>query len=129
LERKGIPVLLTIQVDSIAKPGQKDSTIPANVASAVNFYQPRGVLHGRSEILAADPSRTKIIGNFRMTYKDHPINCDNYPWYARTFNKPHHEIENDPRVWDQAASLIDSELSSPRSTAQASSPSQSPLFK
>lgn len=44
-----------------------------------------------------------------MTYEGHRINCDNYPWYARVFNRPHHEIENDPRVWDLAASLIDSE--------------------
>jgi hypothetical protein len=129
LGRKGIPVLLTIQVDIIAKPGQKGFTIPPNVANAVNFYQPRGLLHGRSEILAVDPARTKIIGNFRMTYEGHTINCDNYSWFARTFNKPHHEIENDPRVWYQAASLIDSELSSPKSTAQASSPSESSPFK
>jgi hypothetical protein len=63
-----------------------------------------------------------------MTY-EHPINCDNYPWYARTFNRPHHEIENDPRVWDQAASLIDAELSSLVSTPQTSTPSQSALLK
>jgi len=117
LGQRGIPVLLTIQLDSIAKPGQEDSTISPNVANAVNFYQPRGLLHGRAEISAADPARTRIIGNFRMTYQNHPINCDNYPWLARTFNKPHHEIENDPRVWNQAASLIDSELSSTKSTA------------
>jgi pimeloyl-ACP methyl ester carboxylesterase len=110
LGQRGIPVLLTIQVDSIAKPGQKDSTIPPNVANAINFYQPRGLLHGRSEISAADPARTRIIGNFRMTYEGHPIDCRNYPWLARTFNKPHHEIENDPRIWEQAASLIDSSL-------------------
>lgn len=61
---QGIPVLLTIQVDSIAKPGQKDFTIPPNVASAINFYQPRGLLHGRSTIVAADPARTKILGTF-----------------------------------------------------------------
>jgi hypothetical protein len=117
LGQRGVPVRLTIQLDSIAKPGQEDSTIPPNVVNAVNFYQPRGLLHGRSEISAADPARTRIIGNFRMTYQNHPINCDNYPWLARTFNKPHHEIENDPRVWNQAASLIDSELSSTKSTA------------
>jgi hypothetical protein len=110
LGERGIPVLLTIQVDSITKPGQQDSTIPPNVANAVNFYQPGGLLHGRSEISAADPAKTRIIGNFRMTYKGHPIDCRNYPWLARTFNKPHHEIENDPRVWDQAAFLIDSSL-------------------
>jgi hypothetical protein len=96
----GIPVVLTIQVDTIAKPGHKSSAISANVASAINFYQTGGPLHGRPEIVAADPAQTKIIGNFRMTYKDRPINCDNYSWYARFFNKPHHEIENDLRVWD-----------------------------
>jgi hypothetical protein len=129
LGRQGIPVLLTIQMDSIRKPGQEDSTIPPNVANAVNFYQPRGLLHGRAEILAADPTRTKIMGNFQMTYENRRINCDNYSWFARTFNKPHHEIENDPRVWDQAASLIDSELSSLPSTLPGSLPSKSSLFK
>ena len=128
LGRQGIPVLLTIQLDSIAKPGQRDSTIPPNVATAVNFYQPGGILHGRSQILAADPTRTVIIGNFEMTYRNHPINCDNYPWIARTFNKPHHEIENDPRIWDQLASLIDSELSGARPTVSSSGLSEDSQF-
>jgi hypothetical protein len=120
LGQRGIPVLLTIQLDSIKKPGQQDSTIPPNVANAVNFYQPRGLLHGRPEISAADPARTRIIGNFRMTYKGHPIDCRNYPWLARTFNKPHHEIENDPRVWQQAAALIDSAVEDKKSIATIS---------
>jgi hypothetical protein len=110
LGKSGIPVLLTVQVDSIAKPGRDNSMIPANVAKAINFYQSGGPLHGRAEIFAADPAQTTIIGNLHMTYEGHSINCDNYPWYARTFNKPHHEIENDPRVWTLAASLIDSEF-------------------
>jgi hypothetical protein len=106
--KMGIPVFLTIQVDSIAKPGHDDSRIPANVTNAVNLYQSRGPLHGQTEILAAEPAHTKIIGNLHMTYTGRSINCDNYPWFARTFNRPHHEIENDPRVWDLAVSLIDS---------------------
>ena len=96
LERKRIPVLLTIQIDSIAKPGQENFTIPTNVENAVNFYQSAGLLHGRAEILTEDPVRTNIIGNFEMTYKDHPINCEQFPWFARVFTKPHIEIENDP---------------------------------
>lgn len=119
LQRQRIPVLLTIQVDSIGKPGQGNITIPANVAHAVNFYQSSGLLHGRSKIVAMDPERTNIIGNFHMNYKDHPINCDNFPWYSRIFTKPHIEIENDPRVWAEAASLIDAELAETRSIAQA----------
>jgi hypothetical protein len=128
LGRNGIPVQLTIQIDTIAKPGQKGSTISPNLENAANFYQPKGLFHGPAEILAADPARTKIIGNFRMAYDDDPLRSDNYPWYARILNKPHREIEDDPRVWDQAASLIDSALSSMGPTVQASSPSESPLF-
>ena len=102
---------LTIQLDSVRKPGQEDSTIPPNVKDAINFYQTRGIIHGRLMIRAADPDTTNILGNVQMTYRNRRINCDNYPWLARHFNKPHHKIENDPRVWDQVVSLINSELS------------------
>jgi len=54
LQKDGIPVLLTIQIDSIPKIGQNDRWIPANVAQAVNFYQRDGLLHGRRRILAED---------------------------------------------------------------------------
>jgi hypothetical protein len=128
LGERDIPVLLTIQVDSIAKLGRNNSMIPSNVAEAINFYQSGGPLHGRAQIFASDPSQTKILGNLHMTYKDHPIKCDNYPWYARTFNKPHHEIENDPQVWDHAASLIDSEVVSATPRARESV-SRSPFIK
>ncbi len=121
LGKQGIPVQLTIQVDSIGKPGRDDSRIPSNVANAINFYQSRGPLHGRTEIVASDPAQTTIIGNLHMSYKGHRINCANYPWYARTLNKPHHEIENDARVWDLADSLIDSEVEGRKLTTQTSS--------
>jgi hypothetical protein len=110
LEREGIPVLLTVQVDSVAKRGENDKVIPANVAEAANFYQPDGFLHGQPEIRAADPARTRIIGNFRFDYKANPIRCDQYPWYDRFFVKTHTEIECDPRVWTQVESLIQSRL-------------------
>ena len=129
LDRRGIPVALTIQVDTIAKPGHKHSEIPPNVATAINFYQTGGPLHGQPEIVATDPQRTKILGNIHMTYEGRPINCDNYSWYSRTINKPHHEIENDFRVWDQIASLIDSTLPAAPSIAQPLAPSDSPFFQ
>ena len=122
LGRLGIPVSLTIQVDSVHKPGHEDTVIPSNVRKAVNFYQTRGSIHGRSRIRAADPGHTNIIGNFRMTYQDRRINCDNYPWLARHLNRPHHEIENDPRVWEQIATLIGSELMERASAVEASLP-------
>jgi hypothetical protein len=128
LEQMGIPVALTIQIDTIRKPGSRGAVIPANVASAINFYQARGPLHGLPEIVAADPKQTTILGSILMTYEDRPIDCRNYSWYARVFNKPHHEIENDFRVWDRAASLIDSNLSATTLRVQMPSPSGSAMF-
>jgi len=110
LGQDGIPVLLTIQVDSVAKFGQDDGRIPPNVAQAANFFQTDGLLHGRSEIRAADPTRTRILGNFHFRYKSHQIDCSSFPWYARLFMKPHIEIESDPQVWQQVDSLIRAQL-------------------
>jgi hypothetical protein len=112
LERESIPVLLTIQVDSVTKRGQRDDSIPANVTEAANFYQTNGLLHGRRRIHAVDPAATRIIGNFQFDYRLNHVACDRYSWFARAFMKPHIEIENDPRVWDEVDSLIRSELAS-----------------
>ena len=115
LEQLGIPVLLTIQIDIVSKPGQNPILIPPNVEAAINFFHSEGPLHGRTQVVAEAPGRTEIIGNFHMTYEGHRVDCRNYPWFARTFNKPHHEIENDARVWNQIAQVIDSRLSLLRS--------------
>jgi hypothetical protein len=110
LSGDGIPVLLTVQVDSVQKPGEDDEWIPPNVTQAANFYQLDGILHGRSLIRAADASRTRIVGNFRFTYSRRPVSCEGFPWYARIFMKPHIEIESDPVVWQQVESLIRAQL-------------------
>ena len=112
LEQQEVPVALTIQIDSVRKIGQNDGTVPANVARAINFFQRKGLTPGRPLIVPANTERTKILGNFHMTYRDQRVRCDNYRWLSRLLNKPHHQIENDPRVWAQIATLIDSELSS-----------------
>ena len=106
LARDGIPVALTVQVDSVQKLGENDASIPANVMQAANFYQLDGLLHGRSEIRADDASRTEILGNYQFKYKSRSVNCDGYPWYARVFMKPHIEIESDPVVWGRVETLI-----------------------
>jgi hypothetical protein len=123
LNRDGVPVLLTIQVDSVEKSGEDDAVIPPNVAQAVNFYQSDGLLHGRPAIRAADPAHTQILGNFRQDYAAKPIRCDAYPWWDRIFMKSHVEIECDPRVWKQVETLIRSKLPSPARKASASSSS------
>ena len=120
LQKDGVPVLLTVQVDSVIKPRQNDSLIPANVAAAANFYQTTGTLHGQTEIRAADPSHTQIIGNFRFDYAAHPVGCyAPYPWYDRFFMKAHTEIECDPNVWDQVETIIRSKLSGQENQAKA----------
>ena len=110
LQADGVPVFLTIQVDSVAKLRKDDSVIPANVLKAVNFYQTNGRLHGQSSIRAADATRTQIIGNFRFDYEPGDYNCDEYPWYDRVFSKAHTQIECDPSVWRQAELLIRADL-------------------
>ena len=112
LESDGIPVLLTVQVDSVSKIHENDVIIPANVVQAVNFYQTDGRLHGQTAIRAADPKRTDILGNFRFDYQGSAYNCGAYPWYDRVFSKAHTEIECDPSVWNQVESLIRTNMSS-----------------
>jgi thioesterase domain-containing protein len=51
LQRRGIPVAPTIQVDSVKKFRQKDHTVPANVAKAVNLYQRNGLTPGHPLIV------------------------------------------------------------------------------
>jgi hypothetical protein len=106
LNKLGIPVLLTVQVDSVRKRDQNDQEIPPNVQEAVNFYQSEGLLRGRQRIVAMDPERTKILGNHESSYRQNPISCTGFPWYARTFMRRHIQIENDPAVWDQIEAMI-----------------------
>ena len=126
----GIPVALTMQVDTIAKPGHKALPISPNVASAINYYQTEGPLHGQPEIVAADPrAGEKILGNIRMTYENRPINCDNYSWYSRDPQQTSSQNRNQLARMDQLASLINSDLPGIPSTLQSPSPSKSPFFK
>ncbi len=106
LQRVGIPVLLTVQVDSVAKLWQQDGIIPANVAAAVNFYQPHGFIRGRAAIAAADPSKTQILGNYRFDYKKDPVTCEGTTWFGRAFMSNHLESECDPHLWSQVADLV-----------------------
>ena len=110
LNELSIPVLLTIQVDSVQKSNQNDGYIPPNVREAINFYQAEGLLHGRRFIEAMDPTKTTILGNYESAYRNNPVSCAGYPWYARAFMKSHIEIENDPSVWSKIEALIQTKV-------------------
>jgi hypothetical protein len=106
LNQLSVPVLLTVQIDSVQKRGENDERIPPNVREAINFYQSDGLLHGRSVIRAANSAQTTILGNYKSSYRKRQIPCADYPWYARAFMKEHIEIENDPSVWSRIEALI-----------------------
>ncbi|HEY6465712.1 MAG TPA: hypothetical protein VIY69_06960 [Candidatus Acidoferrales bacterium] len=118
LQKDGIPVKLTIQVDSISRYGDNDSLIPANVLQAANFYQTQGILHGIRHIHAVDPSHTQIIGNFRFDYSHSSLKCESYPWWDRYIVKAHTQIECDPVVWNKVEALIREALPPPVATAK-----------
>lgn len=119
LQRAGIPVLLTVQVDSVAKFWQKDGIIPANVAAAVNFYQPNGFIHGRRQITAADPQKTEILGNYRFDYKKDPVTCTGTTWFGQAFMHDHLESECDPHIWNQIADLVRQTMARAKITDQS----------
>jgi pimeloyl-ACP methyl ester carboxylesterase len=104
LERLGVPVLLTVQVDSV---GLHDAVIPANVHAAVNFYQhDPGAIRGRSSIRAADPRHTAILGNFESSYVFRSVDESDASWARRTFGGSHAKLELDPAVWARVEQYI-----------------------
>jgi hypothetical protein len=112
LERRGIPVRLTIQVDSVNKGLSHDCVIPANVVEATAFYQTRGVLHGCRAIRAEDSKRTRITGNYEFEYTEQPAGCRSYSWFNRHVFMTHNAIGCDPRVWSQVEDEIQAQLQS-----------------
>ena len=105
LQSMGVPVLLTVQVDSV---GVHDDVIPANVRMAVNFYQhdPFTAIHGRRTIRAADPSRTLIAGNFESSYVFRSMDESNASKARQVFGGSHTKMELDPIVWGRVEQYI-----------------------
>ncbi len=104
LQRMGVPVFLTVQVDSV---GRGDGVIPSNVRRAVNLFQSNGwFIRGEPEIRAEDPTRTTIIGNFRFDYAHKKIDISRVSWGKKAFRIAHTKMEYDPEVWDKVEELI-----------------------
>jgi pimeloyl-ACP methyl ester carboxylesterase len=120
LQRLGVPVLLTVQVDSVAK-WHNDSVIPANVAEAVNFYQPHGIIRGQTRITAADPDRTAILGNYLVDYRKNPVPCPGASWADHVFIPDHMQSECDAHLWSQIETMVRQRLLSADAVPDASS--------
>ena len=101
----GIPVLLTVQIDSV---GVHDDVIPASVRAAVNLYQHDAftTIHGRKRIRAADPSRTVILGNFESSYVGRTVDELNASKARQVFGGSHTKMELDPLVWSRVEQYI-----------------------
>ena len=109
LEQRGVPVLLSLQIDSV---GRGDGAIPANVQHAANLYQDDGwFIRGEHPIRADDADATRILGNWRFRYDVPPgsdISLDGVPFFKRLFRIPHAKMDRDPRIWSVVELLIGS---------------------
>lgn len=108
LKARGIPVLLTVQVDSI---GHGENVIPSNVARAANLYQHSShVLRGVAEIRAENPAATIILGNFRYDYAHRDVDLSDASLPERVAGTAHSKMEFDPEVWARVKALILQEI-------------------
>ena len=104
MEELDVPILLTVQVDSV---GIGDGVIPPIVRSAANLFQRDGwIIRGEPEIRAEDPARTRILGNFRFSYKSRQVDLTGLSWFKKIGRVAHSKMDRDPEVWDQVEQLI-----------------------
>jgi pimeloyl-ACP methyl ester carboxylesterase len=108
LKKRELPVALTVQVDSV---GATDAVIPDNVARAANLYQRDSwMLHGRTQIRAEDPAKTKILANLRYTYDGKWVDLSEATLPEQMMRSRHTEMEYDPQVWNRVEDYILDEL-------------------
>jgi hypothetical protein len=110
LKDMGIPVLLTVQIDSVGFT-YDDHVIPTNVRRAANLYQRDGwLLVGEDEIVPQDSDKTKIIANLKFDYKGKEVDMSGVPWERRLLAVPHSKMDADPEVWSTVEQFILSEI-------------------
>jgi pimeloyl-ACP methyl ester carboxylesterase len=101
-----VPILLAFLVDSY---GRDSYTVPPNVREAANIYQRDNLfVKGAPRITAADPARTRILYNRRVTYRgrEHSIDASNDTAVHRFFLGAHTLMEYDPAVWDEVERFV-----------------------
>ncbi len=108
LKQLGIPILLTVQVDSV---GRGDNIIPANVSRAANLFQSNGIfIKGEKAIRAEDTSKTAILTNYQFDYRNKKIDLSEVSWTKKIFRVAHTKMEYDPEVWAKVEELILKEI-------------------
>ena len=99
LGQSGLEVSLAVYIDAFSA---GKSTVPANVACAVNFYQRAGILkgipvRGRSSLAASAPARTTLLGSYLLKPRDRPPKGQPRP-LRLPLVEPHNLLPYDPRV-------------------------------
>ena len=104
LQKMSLPVLLSIQIDSV---GRNDALIPPNVRRAANLFQGNGIfIRGEPEIRAEDARKTTILGNFNYDYRHKKIDISHVSWFKKSFRVAHTKMGHDPEVWTRVERLI-----------------------
>jgi pimeloyl-ACP methyl ester carboxylesterase len=106
LEKMGIRVRLAVVVDGF---GRDSWVVPANVSEAANFYQSDLLwLRTAEQIRAADPARTKVLGNWKFSYsgREKEFDLSDYTPLQRTFMGSHLCMEFDRAVWNRVVEMI-----------------------
>jgi pimeloyl-ACP methyl ester carboxylesterase len=104
LNEQGIRVRLAVVVDAY---GRDSYVVPANVATAANLFQRDfGPVRGAPKIVAEDPRQTRILGNWRYSYKGRDIPMPGEPFLRRWFMGSHLKMEYDPEPWRCVRDLI-----------------------
>ncbi|MGD8437686.1 MAG: hypothetical protein PVJ70_08575 [Syntrophobacterales bacterium] len=110
LKKMGVPILLTVQIDSVDLI-YGDHIIPSNVKRAANLFQNDGwLLRGEDKIEPENPDKTEIIANIRFDYRTKNIDMSSLSWERRLFSLPHTKMDADPEVWARVEQMILSEL-------------------
>ena len=110
LKRMGVPILLTVQIDSVDLV-YDDHLIPSNVKRAANLFQNVGwILRGEDKIEPENPDKTKIIANIRFDYRNKNIDISSLSWERKLFSLPHTKMDADLEVWATVEQMILSEI-------------------
>jgi hypothetical protein len=111
LNEWGVPVRLAFVVDAY---GKDSYSVPPNVREAANIYQRDHLfIKGAPLIEAADPSRTRILYNRRVSYKNRKLPMPEHSGTEQFFMDEHAMVEYDSEIWDEVVRRITAAIDGP----------------